>query len=406
MNIVYGSHAEAEAAVKNCTAQLDGKDTAELVVAFCGGKHPRAEILRTLTAEFGDCPIVGGVSAGAISRDGFGYSGFELILAVFQPGDPTPHYAIAEGLDTGEHAAGKRLGQSIANMAPGGTVVAIFYDSVAGATSAGPQLHPAASLVDGFYAGLGRSDVHLVGAGLLTDLNLTGGWVFAGDRVLQHGVVALAFPPNIAAATEIMHGCRPVSAFMEITRIEGPVVYELDGRPALSVLEEMLGLANPEASSDANLTLLGTLGAKHGDIFAPFDEKSYVNRLIIGADREAGSITIFEPDYTVGAQVQIMARDNMLMLDSVRDGVAAIEKQVAEEDVLLTLYLDCAGRASAVTGAPSEEAALVTNGGPALGPVLGFYSGVEIAPVGLGGGEGKSRPLDWTAVMTTLYRRG
>ncbi len=44
------------------------------------------------------------------------------------------------------------------------------------------------------------------------------------------------------AETEILHGCRPVSAFMEITRIEGATVYELDGEPALKVIERMLGL--------------------------------------------------------------------------------------------------------------------------------------------------------------------
>lgn len=406
MHIVYGSHAEPEAVVRACIAQIDDLGTTDLAIAFCGGKHPRAEIHRALIEALGDCPIVGGAAAGAISRDGFGYSGFELILALFQPGDPTPHYAIVEGLDAGEQAAGRRLGASLANMAPSGAVVALFYDSVATSSPSGPTLHPAAPLVDGFYEGLGRTDVHLVGAGLLTDLNLTDGWVFAGDRVIEHGAVALAFPPNIAAITEIMHGCRPVSAFMEVTRIEGAVVYELDGRPALTVLEELFGLDSEAARSDANLTLLGTLGAKHGDIYAPFDEKAYVNRLIVSADRSMGSITIFEPDYKVGDQVQVMARDNLLMLDSVRDGAAAIEQRVAAEDVLLTLYLDCAGRASAVTGAPSEDAALAAASGQALGPLLGFYSGVEIAPVGLGDGAGRSRPLDWTAVMSTLYRRG
>jgi hypothetical protein len=35
-------------------------------------------------------------------------------------------------------------------------------------------------------------------------------------------------------------------------------------------------------------------------------------------------------------------------------------------------------------------------------PLLGFYSGVEIAPV-----DGvRSRPLDWTAVLTVLCLNG
>lgn len=407
MNIVYGIHASAEAVVGQCVAQLDGGAAATLVVAFCGGKHPPDAIRRALTDSLGDCPVVGGAAAGAISRDGFGYSGFELILAVFRPGDPTPTYSVTDRLAAGERQAGRDLGARLRNQATSENVVALFYDSVSGpaAGGLGPILHPAAPLVDGFYEGLGQTDVHLVGAGLLTDLPLSGGWVFDGEGVIKHGAVALVFPPEIGAVTEIMHGCRPVSAFLEITRVDGPVVFELDGRPALTALEEMIGVQF-EGAEAQNITLLATLGQKHGDRFAPFDEQAYVSRLILGADRDAGSITMFEPDFAVGSQVQIMARDNGLMLESVRRGVAEIERLIEGRRPLLSFYLDCAGRASASTGAPSEEAEIAVASSDALGPLLGFYSGVEIAPVGLAvGGTGMSRPLDWTAVMSALYWR-
>jgi len=58
---------------------------------------------------------------------------------------------------------------------------------------------------------------------------------------------------------------------------------------------------------------------------------------------------------------------------------------------------DCAGRASARSGAATEEAALVMQSLDATFPLLGFYSGVEIAPFG-----GYSRALDWTGVLTLL----
>lgn len=354
-----------------------------------------------LGARFGDCPVVGGAAAGAISREGYGYSGFELILAVFEAGDPTPVYAMTRRLAEGEHAAGEALGRQISNRLADDSVVALFYDSVA--EPGAVRLHPAAPFVRGFYDGVGDRPLHVVGGGLLTDMNLDDGWVFLGDDVAKHAAIALVFPPEIGAETEIMHGCRPASSFLEITRAEGAEIFELDGRPALDMLEEKLGLAL-SASNQAQLSLLATLGRKYGDPFAPFDEKAYVNRLILGANRESGSITIFEPDFAVGDRVQIMARDNGLMLDSVREGVAGVARRVQGRRILMSLYIDCAGRASARSGAAEEEAEIALRASASLGPFLGFYSGVEIAPVGRAAGAASS-PLDWTAVMSALYWR-
>ena len=92
-----------------------------------------------------------------------------------------------------------------------------------------------------------------------------------------------------------------------------------------------------------------------------------------------------------------MARDNALMLDSVRQGTAAVRRRRPGSTPFLGLYIDCAGRGSARSGAPFEEAALMMQDLQASFPLLGFYSGVEIAPFG-----SYSRPLDWTGVLTLL----
>ena len=181
-------------------------------------------------------------------------------------------------------------------------------------------------------------------------MNLFDAWVFDGRDVAKHAAVALIFPPNVTEETAILHGCRPVSTFMEITRIDGAEVFELDGEPALGVVERMIGLSLVDAKMQ-ELSLIATLGEKQGDPYAPYDENSYVNRLILRTNHASGSITLFEPDFRRGTRVQIMSRDNSLMLDSVRDGVASINGRVAGRRGFLGLYIDCAGRASARSGA-------------------------------------------------------
>ena len=369
-----------------------------LLLVFCGGKHDGAEIVKALRAAFGnDVPIVGGSAAGVIWRDGLGYSGLEVGLIAFGEGEFLPEVVVNRDLLQGEHAAGLALGRKLRETAAEGSVTLLFYDSVANQSPL--RLHPASDLVAGLQSALAGHRIRLIGGGTLTDMNLSDAWVLDGRGVAKHAAVALVFPPELKDETVILHGCRPVSTFMEITRIEGPEVFELDGRPALGVIEQMLGVTLGNTSSQ-DLSLIATLGEKQGDPYAPYDENSYVNRLILRANRTTGSITLFEKDFHLGTRVQIMSRDNALMLDSVRNGISKINRTQSGGQPFLAIYIDCAGRASARSGAAVEEARLVADGlSPAI-PFLGFYSGVEIAPF-----EGYSRPLDWTGLLTVLYAR-
>jgi hypothetical protein len=367
------------------------------VLAFCGGKFDPTEFLDGIRSMTG-APVVGGSAAGTITGAARGYGGLEAAVAVFPRslGDPT--LLTEDGLLSGEAAAGRRLGQRLAQATEGGEVVLLFYDSVA---SAAPhRLHPASALVEGIHDGLAGREIVLLGAGMLTDLNLSDGYIFDGSAARKHAATAVVLPRAIGADTSILHGCIPVSSFLTVTAIEGAELFELDGRPALDVLEERLG-RDRWNDRPLELSLAVTLGQKQGDLFARYDENAYVNRLILTVDRERRSVTLFEPDFRPGSQVQIMSRDNGLMLASVRDGTAALVEQTAGRDTLLWLYFDCAGRASGRSGAEIEEAGVLVDGLPAASPLLGFYSGVEVAPVA----GGPSRSLDWTGVLTSLYQR-
>lgn len=399
MRVGYGRSPDPVSAVRQAAATLGSSGQPPgAILAFSGGKLDPFAVRAALADAFGPVPIVGGSAAGAISRAGTGYSGFELGLVAFDDPETMPRLVRSDGLDRDEKAAGAALGLQVREIVADPATVLMFFDSVA--STLPPRLHAASSIVTGFNEALGNAPVTLVGGGMLTDMNMTGAWIFDGEGVRKHAAAALIFPSCVEAATEILHGCRPVSAFMEITRIEGATVFELDGEPALRVIERMLGLPIGGGRGQ-ELSLVATLGQKQGDPFAPFDENAYVNRLILSANAEQGSVTLFEPDFERGALVQIMSRDNGLMLDSVRRGVAAANAAAEHHAPLLGLYIDCAGRASARSGAAIEEAELVVNGLDPRIPLLGFYSGVEVAPFA----GARSRPLDWTGVLTVLRRR-
>jgi len=95
-----------------------------------------------------------------------------------------------------------------------------------------------------------------------------------------------------------------------------------------------------------------------------------------------------------------MIRDNRMMIKSVRDNVAEIMTKIKSERrrPFLAFYINCGGRTAEYSVTEGEEAAEIQKVMKNAGiPFLGFYSGVELAPM-----MGRSRGLDWTGVLVIL----
>jgi small ligand-binding sensory domain FIST len=225
----------------------------------------------------------------------------------------------------------------------------------------------------------------------VADKQITRSFIFDGERMRTHCVAAMILPRSLAAHTVIMHGCEPVSDPLEITRIEGPVVYELNKRPAMDVIRQTI--TDVEIGSRPALTV--TLGEKRGHPEDAYDESRYINRLILGSNPVDGSVTLFEADFKKGTRIQIMQRSNRRMIESVRRRTKELLDSLEGQTLLGALYIDCGGRAGFFCHSDTEEGDVLRESLGARVPLLGFYSGVEIAPL-----LGRSRPLDWTGVLT------
>lgn len=177
--------------------------------------------------------------------------------------------------------------------------------------------------------------------------------------------------------TAIMHGCTPMGAYHTITASDGPAVLEIDGRPALEVIDDILG---PAARSWEEYPLYLMLGVNRGDKFGPFREAEYATRVCLNIDRDRKALIMFEPDLRPGSEIQLM-RSNV-DVRYIDDQVNALFDQLDGRAPVFAFYIDCAGRAKVYAGTDYEEAEALQR---ALGdrvPLLGFYSGVEIARVG------------------------
>lgn len=373
-----------------------GQSGGSLVLAFCSGKHDYQAFFEGIKSEVGNIPIVGGPAIGIITNDHLGYEGYQVGVAVL-PRDLTSEIVAVGGLDKGEKKVGLELGRQLSvKRNPKEKLVLLFYDSIKTPPPPAPVLNVSSYLIDGFEQGIGKNPPLIVGAGLIGNYTFDKGKLFCGEKVADQHSVAALLSGEWSVSVTVMHGCKPMSDYHTITRVDGPVVYEIDGRPALDVIDNLLG--NQDWHKRLPL-LLVTLGVNHGEKYALYNEKNFVNRLIIGIIPGEKAIVLFEADFENGTEFQFMRRSAELMEESAEKGskeaMTYLERN--NQEPFFALYIDCAGRTSAFSGAEREEASIIQkNIGKSI-PLLGFYSGVEIAPL-----LGKSRGLDWTAILLIL----
>ena len=364
-------------------------------LAFGGGRHDATALLQGFRTVLGDIPIVGGCGVGLITVEAATLTGYECGLLLFPAALNPAAITLVDNLGQDERIAGQQLGEALRESAFPNATVLLFYDSIQ--SSPPPMLHVGSQLVDGVYEGLGEDHPILVGAGMLADMELTNSYIFDGRESRKHAAVAVVLPPTLTSHNTIMHGCYPASDFLEITRIDGARVLELNNRPALTVAAERLDIPREQLAMLHPPHFSLTLGEKHGDPFTPFREDQYVNRLVIAADLSDNALILFEADFQIGSRVQLMAIDPQRMIESAHQQTQALLSTLDGQQLLFSLYIDCAGRSMAFSGLEDDETAPVREQVGVRCPLLGFYSGVDIAPL-----LGRSRPLDWTGVLAVF----
>lgn len=375
-----------------------GQKEGSLVIAFCTGKHDHRTFFEGIRTAVGDIPVIGGSAIGVITNDNLGYDGYQAGVAVL-PGGLTSDIAAVGGLDKGERQTGFTLGNQLSKKRnPEEKQILLFYDSIKSPPPPAPVLNVSSYLIDEFENGIGENPPPLVGAGLVGSFTFERGKQFCGTSVADQHAVAALLSGSFSVYTTIMHGCKPISDYHTITRVEGPVVYEIDDIPALDVIDDLLGTSDWQNRLPL---LLVTMGVNYGDKYGPYNENNYVNRLIVGIIPEQKAIVLFEADFNNGTEFQFMRRNSELMHESAekcsKEAVEYFQKNSL--DPFFALYIDCAGRSAVFSGAETEEASIVQKIIGRNIPLLGFYSGVEIAPL-----LGKSRGLDWTGVLLIFSR--
>jgi len=379
-------------AAEQAVQQSNRKSPCDLALLFCTAKHNQKALRAAVAGVVGNnIPIYGGGAAGIITNDKYGYDGDQVgVACLWLDGDPCNVVVDGGLLSNGEQSTGQKLGEGLKAIgtAPDSSVM-LLYDAVH-RHEAGVRLMMATWLLEGLNKGLGFLPELLVGAGMMGDHACNVSGQFTGTGGGRHQAMALAFGGGLRIDNTIMHGCYPASPYYTVTKAEDSVILEINGKPALQFLDELLGSSvKPE---DYPFFLL--FGINGGGRWEPYDEDKYASRLCLAIAPERGGIVMFEPDMVEGTEFQLMYRS--LEVDYIKPRVDALFEQLDNEgrNPVFAMYINCAGRCAGYGGTDMEDAVALQEAVNGRVPLFGMYTGVEIAAV-----AGVPRGLDWTGVF-------
>ena len=217
--------------------------------------------------------------------------------------------------------------------------------------------------------------------GLPSGVTVTGGLSGDGGRftrtlVLRDGrseeraVTAVGlYGDKLRVGYGSLGGWDPFGPERRITRSEGNVLYELDGRSALELYKSYLGEHAADLPASGLLFPLSVRASQKDEA---------VVRTILGVDEATHSLT-FAGDVPVGSYAQLMRANFNRLLDGAA-GAARNSQQELTEPASLAVLISCVGRKMVLRQRVEEEVEAVREVIGEHAAMAGFYSYGEISP--------------------------
>jgi small ligand-binding sensory domain FIST len=375
-----GDAGDFDVAVEQATGELRRQlhDRApDLLIVFVTREHQMRwhELPAKLHAIFPEAVLIGCSGAGVLAdgRELEGVPGLALAGAVLPGVEITPFHVPAERTpDPAEPGDDPAVERRRWNHALGLTDGAdphliLLADPF---TWSGPELldgldraYPSGSKIGGLCSGGGRPGEHRL---------------FCGRSAHHRGMVGVALRGNLEVDAIVAQGCRPIGTPMFVTRHHERVMFELDGRPAVEVLQWLFDELSPTERVKAQHSLfIGIVMDPQREVY---DAGDFLVRNLVGVDPQSGAIGTAAQLHK-NAVVQFHLRDAET---SAADLLALLRDHAGRrhgDPSLGVLLFSCLGRGRGLYEQPDHDSSLVRELLGARLPIVGFFGNGEIGPV-------------------------
>jgi len=337
------------------------------------------------------CTSVNGVIAGEIELE---RRPAVAALAARLPGvDAVPlrHEDVMAVIDAGHEALSTRSGRPLAGTF---LVADPFSVPLNGMLPALSEAH--ARVHTGSRAGSADDAPPVLFGGMASAAEKPGGNILIIDDEVDHqGAVGVSLFGDLRCDMAVSQGCRPVGDNRTVTRSKGNLILELDSRPALDVVKEIVSeLPEEDRSLLSGGLFLGLVVNEHK---ARLGRGDYLIRNVVGADEGSNAVAVGDiiPE---GRTVRLHLRDSTTATEDLE---FLLNAQQLYDRPAGALLITCTGRGERFFGKQNHDAVAVQRaflpllsgaeaakaGEPIapherLVPLAGFFAAGEIGPIG------------------------
>jgi hypothetical protein len=348
-----------------------GDQKPDLCIVFASSEFDQDEVIAGVAKGANDAPIIGCSTAGEITGSGV-FTRSVVVMVVKS--------------DTIDFFTG--LGENVSNGArQAGAFVA--KETLDKAKNAGKELKVFIMLPDvltgnGADAVRGALDVlgqhfPLVGGAAGDDFKFKQTYQYSDGRVVSGAIAAVGISGNFTMGVGVRHGWMPIGLPRKVTKSEGSVVHELDGKPAVSIYEDYFGQKVDELREEplARLAITYPLGLKLPDY-----SNEYLLRDPITVN-EDGSITC-AAEIPMGSEVRIMIGSTEKAIEASEEAARNMMEPFKQNNSTpkFVLMFNCIAREKLFAQKAIDEINAMSQVIGREVPMIGFYTYGEQAPLG------------------------
>jgi hypothetical protein len=315
-----------------------GAEPIKAVLVYATINHEQSEVMDGLLSALGkDIPVIGCSVQGVVADGQLTEEGFAL--GVMGLGGKQLHAAVSSVDEFQVDSKGKgrtlaRNAKSKLGIEPGAVV--LVYDPLIGADMeallAGMRQEVACPIVGG---AAGQPWGPLVAT-----------FQYVNDKVVSRTAVALALSGPFAAEIGICSGTAPTGVAVTVTRAEGPMILELDGRPAVDVWREATGCERSEIANQSH-NAAWALGVERRYVVdgpdGPTEQVARMMRCAFGFDMERGGV-VFQAPIPVGTKVAFHHRTVEEVLGGTEQMGRELKERLGSRTPWAILGFECGAR--------------------------------------------------------------
>lgn len=352
-------------ACQQAVASIDGKP--DVILLFASVKYDQEKVNDGVRSVSGDALLIGSSTAGEITTNGPASKHSVVVMAIRS--DSTKFYGgLGEGISKSPFDAGKAVADNTqAQSSEKLKAFMMFPDVLAG---------NGADIVRGVLASLG-AHFPVVGGASGDDFKFEQTYQHLNDRVYSGVVVGLGWVGDFELGIGVKHGWIPVGIPKQVTKSNGSVLHELDGKPAISIYEEYFGEKESEALRTETLATLA-ITYPLGMVVDGSDEMLIRDPITVDVN---GSITC-AAEIPQNSSIQLMmgSRDEAIKVA----GIAAENavEQLNGATPKAVIIFNCIARSKLFGERSDDEIRAIQKVVGLDTPLIGFYTYGEQAPLG------------------------